>query len=130
MMSCCCYHPLSHQIPFLQVLSKKRTGGAQETNSIVETTCCEFRMFHGMYADSHNIGSVNYRILLLCNWVTVLTGFGMDDTTCDCTTIRSLTQPVAWNWYINSRVCLPMVISYDSTYVPQVLCSETSIKCT
>lgn len=49
MMSCCCYHPPSPQMPVLQVLSKQLTGGAQETNSIVETTCGEFCVFHKKY---------------------------------------------------------------------------------
>jgi hypothetical protein len=37
--------PRAHLL-YLQVVSKKGTGGAQETNSIVKTTFC---MFHGIY---------------------------------------------------------------------------------
>jgi hypothetical protein len=33
----------------LQVLSKQGTGGAQETNSIVEMTFGEFGIFHNKY---------------------------------------------------------------------------------
>ena len=49
MSCCCCYHPPSPQMPVLKVLSKQRTGGAQETNSIVETTFGEFCVFHKKY---------------------------------------------------------------------------------